>query len=143
MHGAYQGVVICLVPDGDADEFPTLKALFPAAILDQDGVVFQQETREGTGFHGRHYLAHEVVGLGGEDVQEGNAGEFLHEAVSFLHEPAACAHVGLFIFPEDLHVKFGNGINVPDGNVLFYPCNQLFVCRGQNPQAEAWNAVGL
>lgn len=82
-------------------------------------MVFQQKAGQGASFHGGLDLAHEIVCLGGENVQERHAGEFLHEAVPFLHETVARAHVGLFVFPEDLHVEFRDGIDVPDGNIFF------------------------
>ena len=143
MHGPDQGIVVGCVSDGDTDEFPAFKSFFPAAILNKDGVVFQQKAGQGAGFHRGFDLAHEIVCLGGEHVQERHAGEFLHEAVPFFHETVARSYVGLLVFPEDLHVEFRDGIDVPDGNVFFYPCRQFPVRGGQNTQAEARNAVGF
>lgn len=134
VHGPDQSIVVGCVSDGDTDEFPAFKSFFPAAILNKDGVVFQQKAGQGAGFHGGLDLAHEIVCLGGEHVQERHAGEFLHEAVPFFHETVARSYVGLLVFPEDLHVEFRDGIDVPDGNVFFYPCRQFPVRGGQNTQ---------
>ena len=89
VHGPDQSIVVGCVSDGDTDEFPAFKSFFPAAILNKDGVVFQQKAGQGAGFHGGLDLAHEIVCLGGEHVQERHAGEFLHEAVPFFHETVA------------------------------------------------------
>ena len=43
VHGPDQGIIVGCVPDGDTDEFPAFKSFFPAAILNKDGVVFQQK----------------------------------------------------------------------------------------------------
>ena len=69
VHGPDQSIVVGCVSDGDTDEFPAFKSFFPAAILNKDGVVFQQKAGQGAGFHGGLDLAHEIVCLGGRSEE--------------------------------------------------------------------------
>ena len=50
MHGPDQGIIVGCVSDGDTDEFSAFKSFFPAAVLNKDGVVFQQKAGQGSGF---------------------------------------------------------------------------------------------
>ena len=83
---AQQTVVVGGVADGDADVVLAGEGLLVAAVFDKDVVALDEQDCQLRRRIAAGDLAEEIVGLAGDDAQEGNLAQFECEALALLLE---------------------------------------------------------
>lgn len=132
-------VVVLGVADGQAEV--VFASGLAGQFLDEDVVLAEEGLREGFGV--LCGFRHEVVGLGRDHAEVGELFQFLCEALSFGFDLLQGALVVLLVLLRDLQVKLSEGVDVPDGHILFDSGDGFLVSAGQDAEPEARNAVGL
>ena len=98
---------------------------------------------KGLGREWRQNLHKEVVGLRGNDTQEGNCTQFGLEVVSFLDELVASTFVVFLVLGVYLHEELAEGVEVPDAYHLLYLRDDFHVGRAEDAQAYARHTITL
>lgn len=82
-----------MVTHGDAHVLLAVETTLARAVAHEDVVFLEHAQDKGLGREGRQNLHKEVVGLRGNDTQEGDGTQFGLEVVAFLNELVASTFV--------------------------------------------------
>ena len=96
--GADQAAVVGAVAHGQADVAAAVEGLLAAAVFYQDVLLVEQAHGQLVRMEGRENFTQEVVGLRGDDAQEGDAFQFAAEGAALLLKLFAAAAIVGFVF---------------------------------------------
>jgi hypothetical protein len=130
LKGFYQFVIVLFTTNCDTNILLAFEGFLVTAVLDKDIVPLDKGNGQAGGGAGPYNFAEEVIGLGRNHPKIWDAAEFGRKSFALPLEFLAGTLIVGLVFAEDLHIEFGEGVDVPDGDVFLYVIYKVLVGRG-------------